>query len=188
MRWLLLVLALCTAGAAFYLRTQGRSSYSGYSDAQLTALEAELGQQMKKRGREADGIFTEQLLQQERERRATVRLVFNGAGALGLATVGAFLLHGLGVWRERRAARGEQARERKVVHQGFGNNAEEARKQAAALLGVAVNAPATVIEAALQAHLRERDVARMDGLAPDLQRMMLEQREALIRARDLLIR
>jgi hypothetical protein len=31
-------------------------------------------------------------------------------------------------------------------------------------------------------------VARLDGLAPDLQRMMLEQREALIRARDLLVR
>ncbi len=54
--------------------------------------------------------------------------------------------------------------------------------------GVAVNAPASVIEAALEAQLRERDVARLDGLAPDLQRMMLEQREALIRARDLLVR
>lgn len=188
MRWLLLVLALGAAAAAGYLRTQGRSSYSGYSDAQLTALETELGQQMEKRGREADAIFTEQLLQQERERRANVRLVFNVAGGLGLAAVGAFLLHGLGAWRSRRAARREQEHERQVVHGGFGNTAEDARKQAAALLGVAVHAPASVIEAALEAQLRERDLSRLDGLAPDLQRLMLEQREALIRARDLLVR
>lgn len=188
MRWLLLVLALGAAAAAGYLETQGRSSYSGYSDAQLTELEAELGQEMKKRGREADGVFTEQLLQQERERRATVRLMFNVAGGLGLATVGAFLLHAIGAWRARRAARCEQEHERQVVHMGFGNTPEDARKQAAALLGVAVHAPASVIEAALEAQLRERDVSRLDGLAPDLQRMMLEQRDALIRARDLLVR
>ena len=188
MRWLLLVLALGAAAAAGYLETQGRSSYSSYSDAQLTALEAELGQQMKKRGREADGIFTEQLLQQERERRATARLVLNVAGGLGLAAVGAFLLHGLGAWRSRRATRRAQEHERQVVHSGFGNTAEDARARAAALLGVAVHAPASVIEAALEAQLRERDLSRMEGLAPDLQRMMLEQREALIRARDLLIR
>lgn len=188
MRWLLLVLALGAAAAAGYLNTQGRNSYSGYSDAQLTELERELGQQMKKQGRVVDTLFTEQLLQEERERRGTARFMVNVAGGLALATVGAFLLQGLGAWRSRRAERREQARERQVVHKGFGNTAEDARKQAAALLGVTVNAPASVIEAALEAQLRERDVARLDGLAPDLQRMMLEQREALIRARDLLVR
>jgi len=188
MRWLLLVLALGAAAASAYLDTQGRSSYSSYSDAQLGELERELGQQMKKKGREADGIFTEQLLQQERERRAQARLAFNVAGGLGLATVGAFLLHAIGSWRARRAARREQEYERRVVHQGFGNSPEDARRQAAALLGVSVTAPASVIEAALEAQLRERDVSRLDGLAPDLQKMMLEQREALIRARDLLVR
>lgn len=188
MRWLLLVLTLGAAAAAGYLETQGRNSYSAYSDAQLSELERELGQQMKKRGREADRIFTEQLLQQERERRGKARLALNVAGGLGLATVGAFLLHGLNAWRSRRADRREREQERQVVHKGFGNTAEDARQKAAALLGVTVNAPASVIEAALEAQLRERDVSRLDGLAPDLQRMMLEQRDALIRARDLLIR
>ena len=91
MRWLLLVLTLGGAAAAGYLETQGRNSYSAYSDAQLSELEQELGQQMKKKGREADRIFTEQLLPQERERRGQARLALNVAGGLGLATVAAFL-------------------------------------------------------------------------------------------------
>ncbi len=186
MRWMLLVLALMAAGAAYYLETQTRTSYSGYSAEQLTALERELGQQTKKRGRESDSIFIEQRIQEERQRREWVRLATGAAGGAGLACLGAFFLHGLGVLRARSASRRELM-QRKQAFGGFGSSAEEAREKAAALLGVSVKAPPAVIEAALEAHLRERDLSRMDGLAPDLQQMMTEQREALVRARNLLI-
>jgi hypothetical protein len=184
MRWLLLVLALGAAAATGYLETQGRTSYSGYSDLQLAMLEQELGQQMRKQGRVAEHLVTEQFLQDERQRRARARLALAVTGGLGLAALGAFLLRGLGAWRAHRATRREEAQGR----QALGGSPQDARARAAALLGVSPQAPATVIEAALQAQLRERDVSRLDGLAPDLQRMMLEQREELIRARDLLLR
>jgi hypothetical protein len=61
------------------------------------------------------------------------------------------------------------------------------RQKAAKLLGVTVDAPANVVEAALRAQLSSRDPERMVGLAPDLRRLALEQREALLRARDLLV-
>jgi hypothetical protein len=44
-----------------------------------------------------------------------------------------------------------------------------------------------VIEAALQAQLQQRDPSRMDGLAPDLKKLAVQQREELVRARDLLL-
>jgi hypothetical protein len=183
---MLLVLALVAAATAGYLETQTRTSYSGYSEEQLAALEQELGQHTKKKGREADSIFIEQRLQEEHQRRANVRLAMSVAGGLGLAAVASFLLSGLSALRARRDARREQQTMSKA-YGGFGSSSEEAREKAAALLGVSVNAPPAVIEAALEAHLKERDLSRMDGLAPDLQQMMMEQREALVRARNLLI-
>ena len=41
--------------------------------------------------------------------------------------------------------------------------------------------------AALAANLAAHDLARMDGLAPDLRRVVLAKRDALQRARDLLV-
>jgi hypothetical protein len=64
---------------------------------------------------------------------------------------------------------------------------EGERQKAAKLLGVTVDAPPTVVEAALGAQLASRDPERMVGLAPDLRRLAVEQREALLRARDLLV-
>jgi hypothetical protein len=64
---------------------------------------------------------------------------------------------------------------------------EGARQKAATLLGVSPGAPPAVIEAALQAQLQQRDPSRMDGLAPELQKLALQQREELVRARDLLL-
>lgn len=187
MRWLLLVLTLGAVGMVGHHMTQGRSSYSGYSDAQLTELEAELAQQMKRQGRVAEHIFTEQLLQQERARRAQVHSSLQIASGLALATLGAFLLHAIGAWKARRAAQREREQERQALG-GFGYTEPDARQQAAALLGVSITAPASIIEAAFEVQMRERDLSRMDGLAPDLQRKVLEEREALIRARDLLLR
>ena len=65
---------------------------------------------------------------------------------------------------------------------------EGARQKAAALLGVAPDAPPAVIEAALQAQLQQRDPSLLVGLAPDLKQLVMEQREELTRARDLLLK
>lgn len=185
MRWWLVLVAVGAVAVAGYFEKFARTSYSSYSEQQLVMLEGELGQQMKK-GRESERIFMEQMLQQERARRSYVRLATGVAGGAGLAAVGAFLLHGLFAWRERREARRQEERQRQS-YGGFSASPQEARKQAAALLGVTPTAPPAVIEAALEAQLRERDLSRMDGLAPDLQRMMVEQRAELQRARDLLL-
>ncbi|MGZ6072149.1 MAG: hypothetical protein ACXWK8_13105, partial [Myxococcaceae bacterium] len=61
------------------------------------------------------------------------------------------------------------------------------RHRAARLLGVALEAPPAVVDAALAAQLAAHDLGRLDGVAPDLRRMVLEQRESLQRARDLLV-
>ncbi len=44
-----------------------------------------------------------------------------------------------------------------------------------------------MIEAALQAQLASRDPSRLEGIAPELKQMVLDQREALFKARDLLL-
>jgi hypothetical protein len=62
-----------------------------------------------------------------------------------------------------------------------------AREKAAALLGVRSDAPVSVVLAACEAQLHEYDPARMAGLPPDMQRQARERREALVRAKDLLL-
>lgn len=64
---------------------------------------------------------------------------------------------------------------------------EGERHKAARLLGVTPEAPPAVVEAALAAHLAAHDPSKLDGLAPDLRRMVLDRRGALQRARDLLL-
>jgi len=44
-----------------------------------------------------------------------------------------------------------------------------------------------VVEAALSAQLAAHDPGKLNGLAPDLRRVVLERREALRRARDFLL-
>jgi hypothetical protein len=63
---------------------------------------------------------------------------------------------------------------------------EGGRHKAARLLGVSPEAPAAVVEAALAAQLAAHDPGKLNGLAPDLRRVVLERREALRRARDFL--
>jgi DnaJ-domain-containing protein 1 len=63
-----------------------------------------------------------------------------------------------------------------------------AREKAAALLGVRPDAPPSVILAACEAQLAEYSPARMAGLPADMQRQARERREALVRAKDLLLK
>ena len=65
---------------------------------------------------------------------------------------------------------------------------EGERHRAARLLGVSLDAAPAVVEAALAAQLAAHDPGKLDGLAPDLRRLVLDRRGALQRARDLLLR
>jgi hypothetical protein len=119
------------------------------------------------------------LLRDEQRRRMLLPV------ALALAAVA--LLGALLVRRGwRRRPRGEDARFLRAV--GSPEIVLEGERQKAAkLLGVTVDAPVNVVEAALGAQLASRDPERMVGLAPDLRRLALEQRDSLLRARDLLV-
>lgn len=197
MRWLLIMVALGAAGTAGYLGTAAKNSYSDYSREQLDLLEHELSQELapernaprpsKSAAKRAERLeqlaLNQQLLQQERQRRSFFYLACGVAGAAALA---AYLVGGGASFPRRRSSSGEDARllaaigDPTVLREG-------ARQKAATLLGVSPEAPPAVIEAALQAQLQQRDISRLDGLAPDLQKLALQQREELIRARDLLL-
>ncbi len=188
MRWMLLLLALAALLTAAYLDRMVRNSYSDYSEAQLTLLETELSRAADARSPTAEQLFAQELLQAERQRRLYRLGALGVAGGAGLLTLLLFLAGALSGHRAARAAASEEEA-RLVSTLGTPRVLEQgARHKAATLLGVTPEAPPAVIEAALEAQLRERDLSRLDGLAPDLQRMMLEQREALVRARDLLLR
>jgi hypothetical protein len=198
MRWLLIMLAVGAAGTAGYLGTLAKNSFSAYSSEQLEMLERELDQELKPErapasspkasGKQAEQkewlAGSRQLLQQERQRR----MFFLAAlGVAGVAGVASFLVRGgSSSAPSLRGSRDEDARlvatvgDPSVLREG-------ARQKAASLLGVSPEAPPAVIEAALQAQLQQRDPSRMDGLAPDLKKLVLQQREELARARDLLL-
>jgi hypothetical protein len=197
MRWLLIMVAVGAAGTAGYLSTFSKNSFSGYSSEQLDLLERELGQELaqvsgptrpsKKSARQAERqeqlAVNQQLLQEERQRRFSFYLAL---GLAGVTAVGATLLRGGSSTPTLRGSGDEEARLLATI----GDPAvlrEGARQKAAALLGVSPEAPPAVIEAALQAQLQQRDITRLDGLAPDLQKLALQQREELIRARELLL-
>lgn len=120
-----------------------------------------------------------ELLEAERSRRH-----------LFLAALAVVLLGALGAVLPGRggspASRGEERR----LASALGDPArllEGERHNAARLLGVSLDAPPAVVDAALSAQLAAHDLGRMDGLAPDLRRIVLDQRQALQRARDLLV-
>jgi hypothetical protein len=198
MRWLLIMVALGAAGTAGYLSTFAKNSFSDYSREQLDLLERELSHELAQEGgssrpsknslkqaeRQAHLAANQQLLREERQRRLYFYLALGLAGA---TAVGAAFLRGGSSSPKLRGSSDEDARllaaigDPTVLREG-------ARQKAAALLGVSPEAPPAVIEAALQAQLQQRDLSRLDGLAPDLQKLALQQREELIRARDLLLK
>ncbi|MFL5345096.1 MAG: hypothetical protein ACJ8AT_09890 [Hyalangium sp.] len=191
MRWLLIMLAVGAAGTAGYLGTLARNSFSAYSGEQLDMLERELSQELgspkssgKHAGPKEQLAGSQQLLQEERQRRLFFTLALGVAGVAGVASF--FVRGGSSSSPVLRGSGDEDARllaavgDPSVLREG-------ARQRAASLLGVAPDAPPAVIEAALQAQLQQRDPARLEGLAPDLKKIALEQREELVRARDLLL-
>ncbi len=184
-------LAVMTAGGAIWLREKSSaSSFSSYSDPQLDTLEA--GYRAAKRTPPAsastasrrdaalDAELSLEQLQTERYRRTALRSL---AVVTLLAIVGA-LLPGR---RRTRPDRKEEVRLREVMGDPTAL-LEGERNKAARLLGVTPEAPPAVVDAALAAQLAAHDLSRLDGIAPDLRRLLLEQRESLQRARDLLVR
>ncbi|HVP59746.1 MAG TPA: hypothetical protein VMT11_04285 [Myxococcaceae bacterium] len=190
-RLVFVALAVLAAGGAWWLRKQSvTSSFGAYTDAQLQTLEtgyraatrpapAPGTSALARREAALDAELSLAVLETERHRRLALR----GLALIAvLATLGA-LLPGR---RGGRRASGEEGRLVKAV----GDPAvvlEGERHKAARLLGVALEAPPAVIDAALAAQLSAHDLGRLDGLAPDLRRVLLDRRQALQRARDLLV-
>jgi hypothetical protein len=184
-------LAVLTAGGVIWLREKSSaSSFSSYSDAQLDTIEAGYRRATRappaatsvaaRRDAALDAELSLEQLQTERYRRTALRSL---SAVTLLAIVGA-LLSG-----RRRTQRGskEDGRLRKAV----GDPAallEGERNKAARLLGVTPEAPPAVVDAALAAQLAAHDLGRLDGIAPEVRRLLLDQRESLQRARDLLVR
>jgi hypothetical protein len=179
-RLILIAAVLICAGAAAYLYTGARNSFSSYSGDQLDLLEHELGTLEQGEGE----AFSKSLLEAERRRR----VLFPVSLGIGLlAALGAYVSPAV---RIRVGGKGSSAEEQRLMSAlgDPGVALQGAKNKAATLLGVTPNAPASVIEAALEAQLKERDLSRLDGLAADLHKVVIEQREELIRARDLLLK
>ena len=183
-------LAVLTAGGAIYLREKSSaSSFSSYSDAQLDTLEANYAAVMRagaaasttsRRDAALDAELSLERLQTERYRRIALRSLV----LVALLSVAGAVLAGR---RRPRRDREEESR----LRDAMGDPAallEGERNKAARLLGVTPEAPPAVVDAALAAQLAAHDVGRLDGIAPEVRRLLLDQRESLQRARDLLVR
>lgn len=197
MRWLLIMLAVGAVGVAGYLGLFVKNSFSGYSNEQLDLLEREMAVELAlersgsarkpSEARSEQQLWVQdrqQLILEERRRRLFFILAL---GVAGVAGVGAFLVRGGSSTPHLRTSEDEESR--LVAAMGDPSVLREgARQKAAALLGVAPEAPPAVIEAALQAQLQQRDPSMLVGLAPDLKQLVMDQREELTRARDLLLK
>ncbi|WNG41084.1 hypothetical protein F0U61_50830 [Archangium violaceum] len=186
MRTLLVLVALLTGGYAGYVAFFVKTPYSAYSQAQLGQLEDEYTRQyLSAEGDESEALRVSlSLIREERARPLHLKAAL---GAAGLSFLGALVL--TLVQRRRRAAESHDAYGSTQEHADpFSTQAPVAsREQAAALLGVRPDAPRAVIEAALQAQLAERDPSLLHGLGPDLRQRVLQQREALVQAANLLL-
>jgi len=187
LRLLLFLSALGILAGWGYHHGPARSSYSGYSEAQLQALRSEADRVSREEPEaQLEAQVTLGMLEDEQSRRLRVRFGLPVALLLGLA--GWFAPRsrfnfGLGRNRDRK----EEARLAAFMGNASGELEAERRQAAATLLGVMPRAPRAVIEAAFQAQMKERDRSRYDGVAPDLVRVAEEQREQLRKARDYLL-
>ncbi len=184
-RLVLVAFAVLAAGGSFWLREQSRtSSFAAYSDTQLDTLAAGYRAVMgappgTRRNAALEAEISLGILLDEQHRRTRLR----GLAILSLLAAGAALFP----WRRRaRIDRGEEARLREAAGDPAVALAGE-RHKAARLLGVSPEAPPAVIEAAFAAQLAAHDPDKLDGLSPDLRRVVLDRREALRRARDFLL-
>lgn len=190
-RLMFVTFAVLAAGGAWWLRRQGTaSSFGAYTGAQLDTLEAAYRAAMHappapptstlaRSDAAMDAEISLGFLEAERHRRKAL------LGAISVALLGV-----LGALLPRRGGSSGARSEDRRLARAMGDPAallEGERHKAAKLLGVTVEAPPVVVNAALAAQLAARDLGRLDGLAPDLRRMVLEQRQALQRAHDLLV-
>ncbi|PTL83466.1 hypothetical protein [Vitiosangium sp. GDMCC 1.1324] len=186
MRILLFLVALLAGGFAGYLQFFNKTPYSSYSKAQLDQLEAEHSRQLQSASGDAydTHLISLAMIREERERPLKVQMALGGAGVSFITALVLTLV------RSRRRDDSSRDEAQAPAHEPVGHYAspsKASRAQAAALLGVRPDAPRAVIEAALQAQLAERDPALLHGLAPDLRQRILQQREELLQAGNLLL-
>lgn len=186
MRTLLVLVALLAGGYAGYLGFVSKTSYSSYSPAQLDQLEAEYQRQLQTASGDAydTTLISLMLIREERSRPLKVQAAL---GVAALSLVSALVLTLVGKRRRADTSGDEEPRESPEPVGHYRSPGKASRAQAAALLGVRPDAPRAVIEAALQAQLAERDPSQLHGLAPDLRQRILQQREELLQAANLLL-
>ncbi len=163
MKLVLAAFFVAALAAEIYLWRGFRTSYSGFSGEQIERFERA---HRAKGPDDFEARFGLERIDLERRRRAGLWLV---GGAAFVCALGAYLVPS----RRRTASRGEEER----FQAAFGDAGvliEGSRQKAAQLLGVTPNAPAAVLDAALQAQLA--------ALGPSDPR-----REALQRAHALLL-
>lgn len=192
-RLFFVAVALLAVGVGAWLRAQGTaSSFGPYTGAQLDTLEA--GYRAAMQAPPAPGVGPRVLAAQEASVDAEVSLGLLHAerqrrrALLGVLAVA--ILATLGALLPRRGGPASSRDEEQRLARAMGSPTallDGERHRAARLLGVALEAPPAVVDAALAAQLAAHDLGRLDGVAPDLRRMVLEQRESLQRARDLLV-
>lgn len=186
LRLLAVLLVVVSGSAAAWVWKLGRNSFSGYSEHKLAVLEVAYLEQLPTGPAEVSDAAVSLSLLKEEQRRRRLQVPVTVATAAGFVLLGWSLLRSRG----RSHAFGDSDEERRLQNK-FGSPEQMeagARNKAAQLLGCQPQAPKEVIVAAYEAQLRMRDTSRLEGLAPDLQRLAIEQREALTRARDLLLK
>lgn len=155
------MLTLACVALAVHQATLAKSSYSAYSAKQLDFMRAEL--ERVDRGEGED--FQLALLGGETRRRVLLPVSAGLSVGLGAATVLA--------WRRRRSGKMTDEELRLLTAVSPPPSGQGEFQRAAALLGVAANAPAHVIDAALAAQIRAQPP---------------EAHPKLLRARDVLLK
>lgn len=186
MRLVFFLLALAAAGYAGYLQFNTPSNYASYSEEKLVQLEAAYDQAvLSTKGEAQDTTRVAQLmLQRELTRRLHVKLSLGAAGVCAALALALTLLGG------RRGSSDESSQAydpSPSAREAPAGTAPMTREQAAALLGVQPNAPRAVVEAALHAQLAEREPSQLVGLDPTLKHNVLQQREELMQAGNILL-